>query len=215
MFGIDNFLIFLSTGILLNLYPGPDSMYIIARSISQGKMGGIFAVLGISTGALFHTIVGSIGLSAILLSSAKAFMILKYAGALYLFYQAIIMLKDSTKNIDGKQFNIQKKSLIKIYTQGALTNILNPKVALFFMALLPQFISPASPNKTVSFILLGAVFIITGTIWCILLAIFSSYFSKKLRRNGAISKWLLRTNAALFTYLGIQLALVQVRKNNL
>ena len=214
MFGIDNFMIFLSTGILLNLYPGPDSMYIIARSVSQGRMAGVFAVLGISSGTLFHTIVGSIGLSAILLSSAEAFMILKYAGALYLFYQALIMLKDSTKSMNTNQFNIQKKSLVKIYSQGALTNILNPKVALFFMALLPQFISDSSSNKTISFILLGAVFITTGTIWCLLLAVFSSFFSKKLRRKTAISKWLLRANAALFTYLGIQLALVQIRHNN-
>jgi threonine/homoserine/homoserine lactone efflux protein len=214
MFGIDNFMIFLSTGILLNLYPGPDSMYIIARSVSQGRMAGVFAVLGISSGTLFHTIVGSIGLSAILLSSAEAFMILKYAGALYLFYQALIMLKDSTKQTNANQFNIQKKSLVKIYSQGALTNILNPKVALFFMALLPQFISDSSSNKTISFILLGAVFITTGTIWCLLLAVFSSFFSKKLRRKTAISKWLLRANAALFTYLGIQLALVQIRHNN-
>ncbi len=214
MLGIDNFVVFLTTGILLNLYPGPDSMYIIGRSISQGKPAGIFAALGVGTGVLFHTFLGSIGLSALLLSSAKAFMILKYAGALYLFYQAIGMLKDSTRQASGKSLDIPKKSLVKIYKQGALTNILNPKVALFFMALLPQFISPDSPNKALSFIVLGLVFISTGTVWCLFLAFFASYFSEKLRSNRAISKWLLRANAALFTYLGIQLATAQLRHNS-
>ncbi len=211
MFGIDNFVVFLTTGILLNVYPGPDSMYIIARSISQGRLAGIFAVLGISSGSLFHTIIGSIGLSAILLSSAKAFMFIKYAGALYLLYQAIVMLRESTKNSKSCDPSIQNKSLYTVLKQGAVTNILNPKVALFFMALLPQFISATSPNKTLSFIILGLVFIVTGTIWCLLLAVFASYFSRKLRSNPAISRWLLRANAALFTYLGVQLATARIR----
>jgi len=96
MFRIENFIIFLTTGILLNLYPGPDSLYIIGRSIGQGRLAGIFAVLGISSGSLIHTFIGSIGLSALLLSSAKAFMIVKYVGTAYLFYQAILMIKDSS-----------------------------------------------------------------------------------------------------------------------
>ena len=206
MFGIENFVVFLTSGILLNLYPGPDSLYIIGRSISQGRLAGIFAVLGIGSGAIVHTFIGAIGLSALLLSSAKAFMIVKFAGAAYLFYQAVLMIRDSRKNIDAQNAGEQKKSLLKIYTQGALTNILNPKVALFFMALLPQFISASSPNKTVSFIILGLTFITTGSIWCFILALFSSFFSKKLRSNSTISKWLLRANAGLFTYLGIRLA---------
>ncbi|MEJ2055292.1 MAG: LysE family translocator, partial [Calditrichaceae bacterium] len=176
------------------------------RSISQGRLAGIFAVLGIGSGAVFHTFIGSIGLSALLLSSAKAFIIVKYAGAAYLFYQAVLMIRDSMHKTILKDTEVRKKSLLKIYTQGALTNILNPKVALFFMALIPQFISASSPNKSLSFILLGFTFITTGTIWCFVLALFSSYFSKKLRSSSRISKWLLRTNAGLFTYLGIRLA---------
>ena len=211
MFGIENFIIFLTTGILLNLYPGPDSLYIIGRSISQGRLAGIFAVFGISTGSLFHTFIGSIGLSALLLSSAEAFKIVKYAGAGYLFYQAILMIKDSRSRNPSMHTEVQKKSLFKIYKQGALTNILNPKVALFFMALLPQFISATSPNKSLSFILLGLVFISTGTIWCLLLAFFSSFFSQRLRSNSTVSKWMLRANAGLFTYLGIRLATAQFK----
>jgi threonine/homoserine/homoserine lactone efflux protein len=206
MFGIENFPIFLTTGILLNLYPGPDTIYIIGRSISQGRMAGIFAVLGISSGGLFHIFIGSIGLSAIIFASARAFMIVKYAGAAYLLYQAYLMIKDSGKFNNSIDIDKQKKSLFKIYRQGMLTNILNPKVALFFLAFLPQFILPASHSKPLSFIILGLVFFTTGTIWCMFISLFSSYFSQRLRGNHSISKWLMRANAGLFAYLGIRLA---------
>lgn len=209
MFGIENFVVFLTTGLLLNLYPGPDSMYILARSISQGRLAGIFAVLGISSGSLFHAIIGAVGLSAIILSSANAFQVIKYAGASYLFYQAILMIRDSRKPNQFNGIEATKKSLFKIYRQGALTNILNPKVALFFMALLPQFISPSCVNKPFTFIILGLVFITTGTIWCLLLAIFSSFFSEKLRSKPKISKWMLRFNAGLFGYLAFKLVIAE------
>ena len=206
MFGIENFLIFLTTGILLNLYPGPDSMYIIARSISQGRTAGICAVLGISSGALFHALLGSVGLSAIILSSAHAFQFIKYVGAIYLLYQAILMIKDSNNQTQINSKEVPQRSLGKIYRQGLLTNILNPKVALFFMALIPQFISPVSQNKPLTFMVLAFVFITTGTIWCLLLALFSSFFSKRLRSNSNASKWLLRLNGSLFGYLSFKLA---------
>ncbi len=214
MFGIENFLVFITTGILLNLYPGPDSLYIIGRSMSQGRLAGVLAVLGISSGSLFHTFIGAIGLSAFLLSSVRAFMFLKYAGAGYLFYQAVIMIKDSTNNNLPQCVEVINKNPLKIYRQGALTNILNPKVALFFMALLPQFISASSSNKSLSFIILGLVFIVTGTIWGLFLALFSSLFSKSLRKNAVISKWLIRVNAGLFTCLGIRLATAQIKIQN-
>jgi threonine/homoserine/homoserine lactone efflux protein len=211
MLGIENFFVFLTTGILLNLYPGPDSLYIIGRSVSQGRLAGVCAVFGIVTGALIHTMIGSVGLSAILLTSARAFMIVKCAGAIYLFYQAILMLKDSMAKRNGSRPESPKIGLLRIYKQCAITDILNPKVALFFMALIPQFISPTSPNKALSFVVLGLVFITTGTIWCLFLALFASYFSQKLRRNSLISKWMLRANAGLFTYLGIRLAAAQFK----
>lgn len=173
MLGIEHYLIFLTTGILLNIYPGPDSFYIIGRSISQGKSAGVFAALGISTGALIHTFVGAIGLSALLLASANAFCFIKYAGATYLVYQAIIMFKESFNNsATSIRYQQQSRSLFKIYRQGAITNILNPKVALFFMALIPQFISPSSPNTFLAFLVLGFSFIFTGTLWCLLGAMF-------------------------------------------
>lgn len=149
--------------------------------------------------------------SAILITSARAFAVVKCAGAIYLFYQAILMIRESNVGKSDRLSHIPQRSLLKIYKQGAITNILNPKVALFFMALIPQFISASSPNKILSFVILGLVFITTGTIWCLFLALFASYFSQKLRRNSTISKWMLRANAGLFVYLGIRLATVQIK----
>jgi threonine/homoserine/homoserine lactone efflux protein len=205
MFGIDNFFVFVTTGILLNLYPGQDTMYIMARSISQGRLAGVFAALGISTGALFHTLIGALGLSAIIMSSVHAFMLIKIAGACYLIFQALLMFKESMLVASAGAPVKARSRLITIFRQGALTNILNPKVALFFLALLPQFISPASSNKTLSFIILGLIFIFNSTLWCILVALFAAFFSNKLRSNRNLSRWLLRFNAGLFCYLGLKL----------
>lgn len=210
MLGIEHFYVFIVTGLLLNLYPGQDTFYILARGISQGRMAGIAAALGISTGALFHTSLGAIGISAIIVSSANAFLMLKVAGALYLFYQAVVMLKHSCQSIHLSTQAVPNQSLLKVFKQGAITNILNPKVALFFMALLPQFISPYSQNKPLSFIILGLVFVVNSTIWCVLLAYFSAFLTTRLRDNPSILSWVLRANAALFIYLGIKLALFQL-----
>ncbi len=163
-------------------------------------------MLGISSGAIVHTIAGSIGISALLLTSAKTFMVVKYLGAFYLFYQAIIMLRDSRKSTITEKRSLNKNSLFKIYKQGAITNILNPKVGLFFLALVPQFISPESSNKPIAYLLLSTIFISIGTIWCLLLALFSSYISKKMRDNDSTTKWLLRVNASVFAYIGYRLA---------
>jgi len=206
MFGIENLPVFIGTGILLNLYPGPDTLYIIGRSVSQGRTAGVYAVLGISTGALVHSIIGAMGLSAILTTSAHAFMVVKYIGAAYLIYQGIKMIFEKQKSNQNSVDIIHQKGLFKVYKQGALTNILNPKVAIFFMALLPQFISVESTNKALSFIMLGLIFITTGTIWCLIVALFSSGLSHRLRKNSSNMKWLMRLNGALFTYLGVKLA---------
>jgi len=173
MLGIENFPAFLTAGILLNICPGPDSMYVIARSVSQGRTAGVSAALGISTGAIFHTLLGAAGLSALLFSSAEAFTIIKLAGALYLFFQALLMFRESCRNTSQPEKHLSPKNRVQIYRQGALTNILNPKVALFFLALLPQFIAPASTNKPLAFMALGFTFITTGTIWCLILARFA------------------------------------------
>ena len=204
--GIENIMVFLGAGILVNLYPGPDTFYIVGRSIAQGRLAGVSAALGISTGAMVHTLLGAFGLSALIATSAHAFMVLKFVGAAYLIYQGITMLFAKNENNQRLQKSSPQENYRKIYRQGALTNIFNPKVAVFFIAFLPQFISPESPDKVLSFIILGLVFITTGTIWCLTVAIFASYVSRKLRSNSSAAGWLMKINGVLFISLGLRLA---------
>lgn len=210
MLGIENFFVFLGAGVMLNLYPGPDTLYIIGRSVSQGRAAGVAAVLGITTGGMVHALLGAFGFSAILATSALAFQAIKYAGCLYLLYQALQMFRESTRTEAVVVEKRAKSGILSIYRQGAVTNILNPKVALFFLAFLPQFIDPAAVNKPFSFLLLGAVFMTTGTIWCLVVAFCAASFSSRLRGSGRVSRWLLRANGSLFAVLGLKLAITDV-----
>ncbi|UZO80543.1 LysE family translocator [Aquimarina sp. ERC-38] len=207
MFGIVNFEAFLLAGLILNITPGADTMYILGRSISQGKKAGILSALGISTGAIFHVIFATLGLSVILAKSALAFELVKYVGAVYLVFLGLKMI---LKKSEGA-FEIDKLSTTtnyrKIYLSGVLTNLLNPKVALFFLAFLPQFIDPSYSQNSLSFLILGITFLITGTLWCLLLAIFSSKLSGQIRKNYKIKKWLDKITGGIFILLGIKLAL--------
>ena len=204
--GIINFWVFLAAGILLNLTPGSDTMYILSRSISNGKKAGVLSALRISTGSLIHTIFAAFGLSILLAESQTAFIIVKYMGAAYLVFLGIkaIFTKSSPQSATQPTENSVKGS--KVYLSGILTNVLNPKVALFYLAFLPQFIEPDYSFPYISFILLGITFTVTGTIWCLLLAVFSSSLSGKIRRNYKIKLWLDRITGVVFISLGIKLA---------
>jgi len=205
MFGIHDFGLFLAAGILLNLTPGPDTIYILGRSITQGREAGIASALGISLGSIFHTCAAALGLSAILATSALAFGTIKLIGGAYLIFLGIKMILDRRKQLSLPS-NFRRRTTLAAFRQGILTNILNPKVALFFLAFLPQFIDPASNMKIAAFITLGLTFVTTGTIWCLILAWFASVFSERLRANETISQWLNRTSGALFVFLGLRLA---------
>src|SRR5215471_8080178 len=208
MFGIHDFGLFLATGILLNLTPGPDTVYILGRSIAQGREAGVASALGISLGSIFHTCAAALGLSAILATSALAFSTIKLLGGAYLIFLGIKMILDRRKQLSLPS-NFRRRTTVAAFRQGILTNILNPKVALFFLAFLPQFIDPASNMKIAAFIILGLSFVTTGTIWCLILAWFASVLSERLRRSETISQWLNRTAGALFVFLGIRLAIAK------
>src|SRR2546423_6442329 len=205
MFGIHDFGLFLAAGILLNLTPGPDTVYILGRSIMQGREAGIASALGISLGSIFHTGAAALGLSAILATSALAFGTIKLIGGAYLIFLGIKMILDRRSELSFPS-NFRRRTTLAAFRQGILTNILNPKVALFFLAFLPQFIDPASNAKVAAFILLGLTFVTTGTIWCLVLTWFASAFSERLRANETIAQWLNRTADALFVFLGLRLA---------
>jgi RhtB (resistance to homoserine/threonine) family protein len=211
MTGIINFETFLLTGILLNLTPGNDTIFILTRSMAQGKKAGIMSVLGISTGSIIHTVLAGFGLSIIIAKSILAFNIIKYAGAAYLLYIGFKMLTDKTAlNTEG----VADRSTInyfKIYRDGVITNVLNPKVALFFIAFLPQFIDPSLKNTILPFLTLGILFTITGAIWCTILALFSSTIFSKLKGNTRISTYINKFCGMALIALGLKVALTERR----
>ena len=164
MLGIHGYWLFVLTGILLNLTPGQDTLFIMGKSITGGLRAGVAAVLGITVGTLVHTLAAALGLSAILASSALAFTIVKLLGAAYLIYLgAKLLLSKTTATSPQSAAPDNTANPQSAFVQGILTNVLNPKVALFFLALLPQFIDPASTTKTAAFLALGATFITSAT----------------------------------------------------
>lgn len=205
MFGIHDFGLFLVAGVLLNLTPGPDTVYILGRSIAQGREAGVASALGICFGSIFHTCAAALGLSAILATSAVAFVAIKLLGGAYLIFLGIKLLLNRRRELSLPS-NFRQRTSAAAFQQGVLTNVLNPKVALFFLAFLPQFIDPGSNNKILAFVTLGFTFVATGTIWCLLLAWFASGFSERLRANPTITAWLNRAVGSLFVFLGLRLA---------
>lgn len=208
MAGIENYLGFVIAGILLNLTPGNDTIYILTRSIAQGKKAGIYSVVGIAAGCLVHIFFASVGLSTILSTSAIAFSVIKYLGVIYLAYLGIKMFFDGNSVNLSNSKNSNDKNL-KIFYQGALTNIFNPKVALFFLSFLPQFINPEAVTSSVPFMILGLTFLTTGTLWCLILAYAASFISSKLRKSTQIEKVMKKASGIVFIFLGIKLALTR------
>jgi len=209
--GIHEFWLFILSGLLLNVTPGPDTTYILGRSIQLGWRGGAAAAIGISTGCLVHVFAAAIGLSALLMASSAAFAVLKLAGAAYLLFTGIQMLLSRPKPLADVAVQGGEISLSKVFWQGALTNVLNPKVALFFLAFLPQFVAADSPDKTLAFLLLGAVFIFNGTLWCLGLAAFAASAASRIRRSEGVMAWINRVLGALFVYLGFRVAMLEAR----
>lgn len=206
MFGTQNLLLFVAAGVLVNLTPGQDTLYILGRSIAQGRRAGVLSVLGITSGSFVHTFAAAFGLSAILATSAKAFLIVKMAGAAYLTYLGLRMVLHRSSTT-GRPVTFAHESDWAIYRAGFLTNLLNPKVALFFMAFLPQFVAPSADFKILAFLFLGALFMTTGTIWCLVLAWFGSAMSRRLRENPSAGSRLRRASGAVFLGLGVKLAI--------
>ena len=206
MFGIHDLGLFIVSGLLLNMMPGPDSLLIVSRSASQGPRAGCMAALGIGAGVFVHVFAAALGLSAVLQTSATAFTVVKYIGAAYILYLAFSLLR-SKGGAAAVAVEAPPMPLHKVFGQGFLTNVLNPKVALFFLAFVPQFIDAATPNKALAFIVLGCIFNINGMLWCNALAWFSARASARIKLDPKVVTWLNRTTGCLFVWLGLKLAL--------
>lgn len=201
-------LLFIAAGLVLNLTPGPDVFYILAHALRSGARAGIVAAAGITAGCFVHIFAAAIGVSALLATSAMAFTVLKWVGAAYLMVVGLRMLLSRQGGaLPSGVPGVAAVPLGRIFTQGFLTNALNPKVALFFLAFVPQFIAPDVENKGLAFLLLGLLFNFNGfwvnAGWALLAA-------WTARRVGAVQRglhWLERAAGALFIGFGLKLAL--------
>jgi threonine/homoserine/homoserine lactone efflux protein len=212
MLGIHDFWLFMLSGLLLHIAPGPDTAYIVGRSLQLGWRGGAAAALGISTGCLVHVFSAAVGLSALLMASPALFMLVKWGGAAYLCVLGVTMLLSrSPAPVTGAAAATGPASLRQVFWQGALTNVLNPKVALFFLAFLPQFVAAEAPHKGAAFLLLGLIFIFSGTLWCLAVAAFAARTASRVRQSARAVAWFNRALGGLFVYLGARIALLQAR----
>src|SRR5215472_10501666 len=207
MLGIHDYWLFILSGVLLNLTPGQDTMYILGRSLTGGLRAGIASAFGIATGSAIHTLAAAIGLSVLLATSPIAFTAVKLCGAAYLlFLGARLLFSRGVTTTPDPEAAATPDGHWSAYTQGVLTNVLNPKVALFFLAFLPQFISPSSVSKTLAFLALGGTFIATGTIWCLVLAIGAARLRAFFARSPNARTLINRATGGLFVLLGARLA---------
>ena len=209
MFGITGFTLFFLAVMLLSVTPGPDTAYIVGRSVAQGRGAGVVSALGIAVGCLVHTMACAFGLTALLAASATAFTIVKFAGAIYLIYLGVrliltkpAMVADAPK----PRASAAPKTLQQVFTQGFVTNVLNPKVVLFFVSFIPQFVAADSPHKTLAFLALGCVFVVISTFWNTLVAWIAGSVTQKFSGKPSVKVWLDRAVGSAFVGLGIKLA---------
>ncbi len=212
MFGTHDLWLFVISGLLLNMTPGPDTLYIVGRSTTQGFRAGAMATLGIAGGCFVHIVGAAVGLSALLSASAAAFTAVKFVGAAYLVYVGISMLRERIASDAPAATAVQKTApapVGRIFWQGFMTNALNPKVALFFLAFLPQFIAADSPSKAAAFVFLGLVFNVNGTFWNLGVAWAAVSFRKAFGITPRAGLWMNRTIGAFFIAIGVKLALTE------
>ncbi|MCY0965882.1 LysE family translocator [Parathalassolituus penaei] len=209
MLGIHDLTLYVISAFLLSLTPGPDSLLVMSRSAMLGVRAGLVAMLGICTGCLVHVVAATLGLSAILASSATAFMLVKLLGAAYLVYMGVMALRTRLSDEEASAPSAEEAtaSLWGTFQQGFWSNALNPKVALFFLAFVPQFVDPGSAHSSLAFLLLGLTYIAVCLLYFSGLTVLTATASQKLKVSRMASVWLNRTVGALFVGLGLRLAL--------
>ena len=205
MLGTEDLWLFISAGIALNLVPGQDFVFVASRSASQGFEAGSVAALGIGAGTLGHIFAAAFGISALLAASENAYLLIKVLGGLYLLYMGLSMLFKRTVPANSVFVSLSTSSNKTIFYQGFLTNALNPKVALFFIAFVPQFIAADSSNVSLSFLFLGFLFSFNGLIWWLIVGWFSDNISAKLKHQAHLKRWSNLLAGGLFSYFGINL----------
>ncbi|WP_312198042.1 LysE family translocator [Anaerospora hongkongensis] len=200
MFGIIHYEMFLAASIILNITPGSDTIYVLSRSVAQGRRTGIYSVLGTSAGCVIHTILAALGLSVILAQSAVVFMMVKVAGAVYLGYLGLTMLL--AKKTPAAAPVQTAMSPQNTFWQGLIIDVLNPKVALFFLSFMPQFIDPHNSYGIIPFLILGITFIVTGALWLLCVVYFSAKATTLLREKTNVMN---KVCGSIYLVLGAKL----------
>jgi threonine/homoserine/homoserine lactone efflux protein len=203
---VSHLLAFMAATLALNLTPGPDMLYVIARTVGEGRRAGVVSALGISAGSLFHTAAVVLGVSAFLLAYPAAYDLLRFAGAAYLAWLGVRALRTPVR--DGGEPDAAPAELPAIFRQGVITNVLNPKVAIFFLAFLPQFVDAGRGSLTAQLLLLAALFITSGTLVNVAVALAAGRVRAAARRAAA-SGVLSRLTGFVFLSLAIRLAIVR------
>lgn len=206
MGSLEQFLVFLAAAVLLNVSPGADHVFILTRTIAQGRLAGFLSSWGVCTGAMIHVLAAAFGISAILAASATAFTVVKLAGAAYLIWLGIRALRSKGLALSADPAASAPASAWKIYRQGMVVDLLNPKVAIFFMAFLPQFVDPALGGAAWQMIALGTVVIAVALAWETALIFGAGLLTRRLRTQPAIAKWISYASGATFIGLGLKLA---------
>lgn len=197
-------ILFLAAGLALNFTPGPDMLYVAARGASEGRAAGIVSALGIGAGTLVHIALVALGLAALLIAMPGAYLALRIAGAAYLIYLGVRAFRSQGALASPR---LKSAPLLRVFRQGVLTNVFNPKVALFFLAFLPQFVDQSRGNPTLQVIVLGLLFDTTGTLVNLAVALGSSGAGARLRASGRANEVLHKFTGVLFIGIGIRLAL--------
>ncbi|PXF29770.1 lysine transporter LysE [Pokkaliibacter plantistimulans] len=211
MLGIISFPLFVGATFLLNITPGPDTAFVVGRSVAQGRLAGALSALGIGAGSVIHSLACAFGLSAILAASPSAFLLIKMLGALYLMYLGINLLRASWRQRHHHAEGTAPVAALpmspkRLFMQGFITNLLNPKVILFFLSFFPQFVAADSQHTSLAFLLLGAVFVVMGTAWNLLVAMVAGSLSQRMSGNQRLKCWLDRVVGTAFIGLGVKLA---------
>ena len=203
--GVDDLLLFMTAVLVLNATPGVDFALTLARTLQGGARAGMAAALGICSGAAVHVAVAAFGLAALLAASAAAFTLLKWLGALYLLWLAFGMARAAWRGSARPAVNaVRSRARGADFRAGLLTNVLNPKVALFALAFVPQFIAPGTPDKTLAFLGLGALFVVQSAVFLFVLVALAARL-RRLPAPASAGRWLNGIGAALFAALAVRL----------
>ncbi|SIP91889.1 LysE family translocator [Maribacter ulvicola] len=205
--GIENYITFMVSALFFTMTPGLDTFFILNKAIGQGRRAGIQAALGINTGVLTHTLFAALGLSVLLAKSNFAFAAIKYLGAAYIIYLGVSTFMKKSDVGAFKEHKIDKRKTKSDFWSGFFANSLNPKVALFFIVFFPQFISSSEKMNPVPYLLLGVTFAVIGVVWYIVLSLFASVFSNRIKSNPHTGKMLNKLGGLVFILMGIKIAL--------